>query len=185
MNTRIKELREHLGLSRAAFGDKLGISGDVVNNLERGRVEVKEDRIKLICSVFNVSEEWLRTGKGDINTIKDKNQTISEFAADLIKEPESFKARLFEAMAKLDEKDWDELEKVFDKLTRIEHYAQSFNLFTNQYIAFRYSILLIFLTILIIIFLYSPFPAEFTCFFFVTLSFILSTPCLFNGGLIV
>lgn len=52
MNERIKLLRESLELSRAAFGKKLGISGDVVNNLERGRVEIKDDRIKLICSVF-------------------------------------------------------------------------------------------------------------------------------------
>lgn len=66
MNKRIKELREYLGMSRTAFGEKLGISGDVVNNLERGRVEIKEDRIKLICSVFGVNEKWLRYGKGDM-----------------------------------------------------------------------------------------------------------------------
>lgn len=65
MNERIKELREYLGMSRAVFGERLGISGDVVNNLERGRVEIKEDRIKLICSIFGVDENWLRYGKGD------------------------------------------------------------------------------------------------------------------------
>ena len=61
MNTRIKELREHLGLSRAAFGDKLGISGDVVNNLERGRVEVKEDRIKLLQKL------WIQSVRSCLN----------------------------------------------------------------------------------------------------------------------
>lgn len=66
MNERIKKLREHLGMSRAVFGAQLGISGDVVNNLERGRVEAKDDRIKLICSVFGVNEEWLRTGNGEM-----------------------------------------------------------------------------------------------------------------------
>ena len=33
MNDRIRLLREKLGLSRVAFGQKLGVSGDVINNL--------------------------------------------------------------------------------------------------------------------------------------------------------
>ena len=65
MNERIRQIREELGLSRKEFGDKLGISQDVVNNLERGRIEIKDDRIKLICSMFNISENWLRTGEGN------------------------------------------------------------------------------------------------------------------------
>lgn len=74
MNERIKFLRESLELSRAAFGEKLGISGDVVNNMERGRAEIREDRIKLICFVFDVNETWLRTGEGD-----PKKETDIEF----------------------------------------------------------------------------------------------------------
>lgn len=65
MNERIRDLREEIGLSRATFGQRLGVSGDVINNLERGRVEIKEPMIKLICSEFSVNEEWLRTGIGD------------------------------------------------------------------------------------------------------------------------
>ena len=65
MKERIRDLREEIGLSRAAFGQRLGVSGDVINNLERGRVEIKEPMIKLICSEFSVNEEWLRTGIGD------------------------------------------------------------------------------------------------------------------------
>lgn len=66
MNERIKQIREYLGMSRAEFGEKLGVSGDVINNLERGRVEIKEDRIRLICSVFGVDEDWLRYEKGNM-----------------------------------------------------------------------------------------------------------------------
>lgn len=66
MDERIRSLRERIGLSRAAFGQKIGVSGDVINNLERGRVEIKEPMIKLICSEFSVNEEWLRTGKGEM-----------------------------------------------------------------------------------------------------------------------
>ena len=63
MNKRIRELREKEGLTRAAFGESLGVSSDVINNLERGRVDAKDSIIKLICSEYDVREEWLRTGK--------------------------------------------------------------------------------------------------------------------------
>lgn len=66
MNERIRCLRDELGLSRAAFGQKIGVSGDVINNLERGRVEIKEPMIKLICSEFSINEEWLRNGTGEM-----------------------------------------------------------------------------------------------------------------------
>jgi len=65
LNERIRLLREGLKLSRAAFGKKLGVSGDVINNLERGRVPVKESMVKLICSCYDANEAWLRTGSGE------------------------------------------------------------------------------------------------------------------------
>lgn len=66
MNDRIKEVREDQKLSRAAFGKRLGVSGDVINNLERGRVEAKDPIIKLICTEYSVNEDWLRTGNGSM-----------------------------------------------------------------------------------------------------------------------
>lgn len=66
MNERIRLLREHYNLSRAAFGERLGVSGDVINNLERGRVEAKDHIIKLLISEFSCSESWLRTGEGEM-----------------------------------------------------------------------------------------------------------------------
>lgn len=66
MNERLYQLRKETGLSRAAFGAKIGVSGDVINNLERGRVDIKDSTIKLICAVFSVDETWFRTGKGEM-----------------------------------------------------------------------------------------------------------------------
>lgn len=67
MHERIKELRkEHLHLSQTEFGEKLGVSRSVINNIERNalaRPDQKLSLIKLMCSVFNVSEEWIIDGK--------------------------------------------------------------------------------------------------------------------------
>lgn len=62
---RIKYVRESLGKSRAAFGESLGVSGDVVNNWERDRVEIKDYILKLICKTFRVSYAWLSEEQGD------------------------------------------------------------------------------------------------------------------------
>ncbi len=77
MNQRLRALRESLHLSRAAFGARLGLSGDSINNLERGRVELKDSTIKLICSEYRISEQWLRTGKGNAD---DTEFSIDTFA---------------------------------------------------------------------------------------------------------
>lgn len=70
IGTNIKHLRkETLRLSRDKFGERLGVSGDVINNIELERLakpEAKEPLLKLICKEFNVNEHWIRTGEGDI-----------------------------------------------------------------------------------------------------------------------
>ena len=57
MNQRLRAFRESLHLTRAAFGARLGLSEDSINNLERGRVELKDSTIKLICSEYRISEQ--------------------------------------------------------------------------------------------------------------------------------
>lgn len=66
MHERIKELRkEYLHLSQTEFGERLGVSRSVINNIERNalaRPDQKLSLIKLMCSVFDVNEEWIVNG---------------------------------------------------------------------------------------------------------------------------
>lgn len=118
MNERIRLIREDLKWSRALFGEKLGISGDVVNNLERGRIEIKDDRIKLICSTYNINEHWLRTGEGKMKLELTKNQEIASFLNDVMSEADdSIKKRFALAFAKFDNQDWEALERIVNKLS--------------------------------------------------------------------
>lgn len=66
MNERIKQVRKTLGLSGEKFGSKLGLTRMSVSNLEAGRYNLTEQTIKSICREFNVSEEWLRNGTGEM-----------------------------------------------------------------------------------------------------------------------
>ena len=77
MNERLRIVREDREMSRAAFGQRIGVSGDVINNLERGRVEIKEHIIKLVCSEFSINEEWFRTGAGEMK-LKTPSDTMEQ-----------------------------------------------------------------------------------------------------------
>lgn len=63
---RIRELRKnYLHLNQTEFGEKLGVSRSVIKNIELNtlvRPEQKLSLYKLICSEFNVNEDWLLNG---------------------------------------------------------------------------------------------------------------------------
>lgn len=66
---RIEILRKDLSMSRRVFGERLGVSESVIANIEYDRLkrpDQKESLYKLICKEFNVNEEWLRTGEGEM-----------------------------------------------------------------------------------------------------------------------
>lgn len=65
ISERIKQIRKESKLSQAAFGEKLGVSRDAINNAENSRVVPSELFIQHLCTVFSVNEEWLRNGNGD------------------------------------------------------------------------------------------------------------------------
>ena len=66
MEERIKLLRKTLGLTQEHFGERLGITNTAVSKLEKGQNHVSEQNVLSICREFNVNEEWLRSGKGEI-----------------------------------------------------------------------------------------------------------------------
>lgn len=63
---RIKEIRLGLGMSQKSFAEQMGLSRDVIGNIEYGRVpDVKDYVIKAICREYKVNYFWLTEGKGD------------------------------------------------------------------------------------------------------------------------
>ena len=66
MNERIKKLRKDLKLTQQEFADALNIKRGAVANYEIGRNAPIDAVVSLICKTFNVNEEWLRSGAGDM-----------------------------------------------------------------------------------------------------------------------
>ena len=71
MNTRIKKLRNSLKLTQKQFGKQIGLKPTSICDIEQNRCNVTERCVIAICSRFNVNEEWLRYGTGQMfNTIE-------------------------------------------------------------------------------------------------------------------
>lgn len=65
MNERIKKLRKTLELTQQEFAERIGMKRNSIALIESGR-NTSEQTIFAICREFNVNEEWLRTGKGEM-----------------------------------------------------------------------------------------------------------------------
>lgn len=115
---RIKELRKYLGLTMDKFGECLGVTKAAISKIEHNDRGVTEQMTKSICREFNVSDEWLRTGNGKMFIEKSKDKQISDMLDDILKSDETdFKYRLISALSKLDDDDWDSLEKIIRLLS--------------------------------------------------------------------
>lgn len=65
MNERIKKIRKDAGLTMEEFGEKIGMKRSSISLVESGRNKPSDAAVKMICTVFNVDEHWLRTGEGE------------------------------------------------------------------------------------------------------------------------
>lgn len=121
INQRFRELRKECKKSQEEWANILGLSRSGIADIEAGRRNVTEKHIKLLSiepiDGRYINEDWLRTGDGDPFKKLTRSQVITDFAADLIKEDDSFKTRLIEALAKLNDDEWEILEKLAKDLS--------------------------------------------------------------------
>ncbi|MBP8314124.1 helix-turn-helix transcriptional regulator [Clostridium neonatale] len=62
MHERVKLIRKDLNLTQKEFGAKMAVGQSYLANIESGLRPVTDKIIKLICTVFNVNENWLVNG---------------------------------------------------------------------------------------------------------------------------
>ena len=76
---RIKKIRKNLYLTQADFANKLNLKQATIGMYENGIRNVNERSIQQICSIFNINENWLRYGTGEMFK-KSDTMTLDEFA---------------------------------------------------------------------------------------------------------
>lgn len=113
MNERLKKLRKTLDMTQQEFADRIGIKRNSLANYETGRNTPIDAIIVSICREFNVNEEWLREGKGEMFIKMTRDEEIATFIGKTLhSEEDSFKKRLISVLSALNESDWETLEKL-------------------------------------------------------------------------
>lgn len=115
MNDRIKELRQALNLTQQEFAARIGSVQNTITGYETGRRSPSNQVLSLICKEFNVNEDWLRTGQGEIFQAKSTSlldQLSQEFGLGL------YGQQLLATYLQLSEADKRAVERFVSQLTR-------------------------------------------------------------------
>ena len=118
---RIRFLRKNtLKMSQEVFAERLGVSRSVIKNIELNalaRPDQKLSLYKLICSEFNISEEWLLNGTGGMYG---SNEAEYSALIDRVMTGENeFAKNIFKTFALFDEKDWEALRRMIEKYIEV------------------------------------------------------------------
>ena len=128
-NERLKKLRKTLDLTQQEFADKIGIKRNTMAQYEIGRNEPIDAVIISICREFNVSENWLRTGEGEMFNSSD-DEYIAMIDRIMAGENE-FAKNIFKTFAMFDDADWNALNKMIEKYNSIEAIENEPSLFNG------------------------------------------------------
>lgn len=85
LNERVREARNALGLSQTEFGARIGVSIDVIKNIENNRTNPSNLLLNHMCEIHHVNREWLETGEGDMfepSTQQDETAKLIESVSD-------------------------------------------------------------------------------------------------------
>lgn len=124
INDRVKEIRkcDRVNLTMEEFGRRLGVNKSAISRIENGTNNVSNSMTLSICREFGVSEEWLRTGDGEMFGDRSEKEQIEAFLKD-VKVDEGFKSRFVSMLAQFGPDDWKALEEVVQSI--IEKYKGS------------------------------------------------------------
>lgn len=128
MHERIKRIRREFDLTQQEFAERLGIKRNTIATYESGRNEPIDAVVSLICREFNVDENWLRTGDGDMFLPTSRRAEIEKLTNRLLSEEEnSFKNRFVAMLADLSVTEWEYLELRLKQLydTKYQHSEES------------------------------------------------------------
>lgn len=113
MYKRLIKLRKELNLTQADFGLKINLTRSSIANIETGQRGLTDRTISDICRVFNVNEEWLRTGEGPMfRPKKGLDNELAEHIADLIKTDDELTKAFILELLKLSPEEMEVIKKI-------------------------------------------------------------------------
>lgn len=116
MINRIIKIREDNHLSQEKFAEKLGLSRNFINQVENGKKNISDRTVSDICRLFNINENWLRTGTGD-QYIESDNK-LSTYVSQITDSDDDFIKDFIMVYMELDEDSKMALRKIADAMVQ-------------------------------------------------------------------
>lgn len=86
---RVREIRKSLNMTLEKFGEKIGIKKSSLSQIENGINGLTDQMVKSICREFNVNEEWLREGAGEMFAEMPEDDFLSNAVVSILKEDDA------------------------------------------------------------------------------------------------
>lgn len=122
MKDRIKEVRKYFSLTQIDFGQRIGVKGNTVTGYETGLRTPSDAVILSICREFNVNEEWLRNGTGQMfEPVSVYEKAYNRFGYIMENSSPTKKAALsvlLELLYSVPDEQWDLLIEEFEKIKK-------------------------------------------------------------------
>ena len=118
---RIRYIRKDiLHMSQAEFGEALGVSRDVIKNIETNALkkpELQEPLYRLICEKFHIRMEWLKNGEGEMYSTSSRNDEITAFVNRVLADcDDDFKKRFITVLAFFSDEEWKVIERIAEAI---------------------------------------------------------------------
>lgn len=110
---RVKAVRKDAGLTLDEFGARIGLKNAALSLIENNKRALTDTVAKSIAREFGVSEEWLKTGEGEMRPAT-VSGAAAEIAARLKLGP--WAAQALESFMALGEKDQDLFLEILEKI---------------------------------------------------------------------
>lgn len=119
MKNRVKELRKHLGMSQCEFAEAIGVSRNYVSLVENGERNLSENTVWRIAKEFDVSEDWLMNGTGEMTNPKSEKDQIGAFVDEIRASGSDDPRRtVLTALSKLPPEDWKAIADLVELLQK-------------------------------------------------------------------
>lgn len=115
MNERIKNIRNYHKMTQQEFADKIKVKRNTVATYEMGRSIPSDSAIALICREFNVNEEWLRNGTGEM--FQKKDYSFTELLSELDDSDDDFIKNFIKSYMALDENSKEAIRKMANRMS--------------------------------------------------------------------
>lgn len=86
MNERIKEIRKVLGITQQEFAERLSLKRNTIATYEMGKAMPSDRTVQDICEKYNVNENWLRNGEGDMFVKLSPEEEVASYVSDLLED---------------------------------------------------------------------------------------------------